>query len=258
MTTVAEPRMYEREDGTWVIPRIEFAANRFDYKPGQHVVFGGPTQRGKSTLAFTLLDYVATPELPAYVAVSKPHDPVTDTETKRMGFRRVEDWPPTKKLGEVFGEKPRGYVIWPKFGDIKLDVARGTDVTSRLISDRYAAGARRKGAGILFMDDTYVKSKVYKLDGDMTTILAMAGAMDLGMWIFVQKPTGSGDTAIWGYGASEHLFLAKDSDGRSRERYDEIGGVDPKEVSRINKSLGRFQFLYINRTHGYMCIVDDK
>lgn len=258
MTAATTTSAYQRDDGLWVIPRDEFVSTRFDYKAGQHVVFGGPTGRGKSQLAFALLEYAATPECPAYVAVSKPHDPVTDREGRRLGFRRVDDWPPPVKLGEVFGDKPRGYVVWPKFGDINKDVARGTDVTSRLINDRYTAGAKGKGKGILFMDDTLIKSKVYKLDGDMRTILAMAGAMGLGMWVFVQKPTGGGETALWSYGASEHLFLFRDADARNRDRYDEIGGVDPKEVSQAVKSLQPYQSLYIKRTEGHMCIVDSK
>lgn len=256
MTAAPAPTMYERDDGTWVIGRQEFAQNRFDYKPGDHVVFGGPTQRGKTTLAFTLLEFCATVDCPAYVAVSKPSDAVTDREGRRLGFRRVDDWPPTVKLGEVFGEKPRGYVVWPKFGDIRNDVTRGSAVTGRLITDRYAAGAKGKGRGILVMDDTMVKSKIYKLDGEMTTILAMAGAMDLGMWIFVQKPTGAGNTPLWGYGASEHVFLFRDGDKRNRLRYDEIGGVDPQEVARVSQTLTRYQALYIKRTEGHMCIVD--
>src|SRR6516225_7887450 len=89
-----ESAAYEREDGIWVIPRNEFASRRFSYEAGQHVVFAGPTQRaGKTTLAFQLLEYIATPDLPAYVAVSKPRDKVTASEGMRLGYRQVSDYP---------------------------------------------------------------------------------------------------------------------------------------------------------------------
>jgi len=249
---------YQRDDGLWVIPREEFARDRFDYEPGEHVVFGGPTQRGKTTLAFALLEYVATPELPAYVAVSKPNDPTTEREGKRLNYRRVDEWPPTKEFREMTGDKRSGYLVWPKFGDMDKDVVRSASVTRNLLQERYTAGARGKknSQGILVMDDTMVKAKILGLDREMTTILAMAGAMGIGQWTFVQKPTDSGRTALWSYGAAEHVFIVKDPDRRSRMRYDEIGGFDPKKVSYATESLRPFQFLYLKRTEAYMCVVD--
>lgn len=80
-------------NGLTVIPRDIFARNYFHYKGGEHVVFGGPSKHGKTELAFDLLSVVATPELPAYVAVSKPTDKVTQIRGKQLGFRFVTDWP---------------------------------------------------------------------------------------------------------------------------------------------------------------------
>jgi hypothetical protein len=251
----AEP--YQRDDGLWVFSRTEFVSARFDYKPGQHVTFGGPTQRGKTTLAFELLDHVATPDLPAYVAVSKPLDPVTTKRGRELGFRLVRDWPAPMKVNEMWDGKPRGYLVWPKFGDMDTDVQRCAQVTYNLIHDRYAAGVKNK-RGILVMDDTMVKSKIMGLDREMTMILAMSGAMGIGQWTFVQKPTDSGQAAIWSYGASEHLFLLKDPDRRNQQRYDEIGGVDPRFVRDATNQLKPFQFLYLKRTEGFICVVDSK
>jgi hypothetical protein len=254
MTTAVESGAYQRDDGLWVFPRREFAAERFDYKAGEHVTFGGPTQTGKTSLAFILLEYCATPDLPAYVAVSKPRDPVSDTEGKRLGFRRVADWPPTKTVNEIVNGNPPGYLIWPKFGDIDQDTERATHVTRKLLKDRYAAGVRNK-QGIMVMDDTMVKSKLLGLDKEMTTNLAMSGAMGLGQWVFVQKPTDSGRTAIWSYGASEHVFLTFDPDRKNQLRYDEIGGVDPKQIAQASTMLKPYEFLYIKRTGRHLCIV---
>lgn len=239
------------ETGLYVFSRQEFATERFDYHAGEHVVFGGPTQRGKTTLAFTLLEYCASPDLPAYVAVSKPRDPTTEKAIKRLNYVRVADWPAPRKLSNW---NPSGYVIWPKFGSLTQDVAKCARITSNLLNERYAAGIRNKKA-ILVMDDTMVKSKVLGLDREMTTILAMSGAMGIGQWTFVQKPTDSGSTPIWSFGASEHVFLTRDPDARNRKRYDEIGGVDPMMVARVTNNLNPYEFLYIKRTGGFMCIV---
>src|ERR1039458_501454 len=100
--TILASEGYKRPDGVTQYGREEFCRNRFDYRAGQHVVFGGPSQMaGKTTLAFDLLEYVATPELPAYVAVSKPDDKVSTQAGKRLGFRRVSSWPPDRKFNEI-------------------------------------------------------------------------------------------------------------------------------------------------------------
>lgn len=264
MTAAVEPNSppdvegaRQRSDGLWVFSREEFVHRRFDYKPGEHLVFGGPTQRGKTTLAFALLEVAATPDCPAYIAVSKPRDPTTEREGKRLGFVRVTEWPPPMKLSRLWGERPPGYLVWPKFGDIDNDVARSARVTKALLNDRYTAGVRNH-KGILVMDDTVVKSKVLGLDGEMTTILAMASAMDLGLWTFVQKPTDSGRTAIWAYGASEHVFMTHDPDRKNQQRYSEIGGVDPKFIGEATRSLKPYEFLYFKRTEDFVCVVGAK
>jgi hypothetical protein len=249
---------YMRDDGLWVIPRDEFCSKRFHYKPGQHVVFAGPTQRaGKTTMAFALLEYCATPECPAYVAVCKPDDAVSAREGKRLGFRRVSTWPVKPNLSEAWDGKPPGYLIWPQFGDINTDVERTARITAALLGDRYTQGVKHK-KGILVLDDTMIKSKILGLDREMVTIIAMAGAMGVGGWFFVQKPTDSGRAAIWSYGNSEHIFISNDPEKRNRQRYDEIGGVDPHVVERASLSLKPYQFLYLKRTEGFMCIVDSK
>jgi hypothetical protein len=242
-----------------VIPRADFARSYFWYEPGQHVLFAGPTQlAGKTTLAFQLLEYTATPDCPAYVAVSKPEDPVTLAEGKRLGYRFVIEWPVPARVQDLWArEKPSGYIIWPQFGDIDKDADRAAAVTSALLRDRYAAGVKKK-SGILVMDDTVVKSKLLHLDRYMTTHIAMAGAMKLGGWYFVQKPTGSGDAAIWSYGNSAHVFISRDADKKNRIRYDEIGGFDTSQIAEISNRLTAYQFLYLRREKAQMCIVDSK
>lgn len=244
----------QRDDGLWVFPRREFCEFRFDYRAGQHVVFAGPTQRaGKTTLCFDLLEFCATPDLPAYIAVSKPVDPVTSQRGAKLGYRRVSEWPPGKKVSEI-GNPPSGYLVWPRFGNMDTDEVRCARITRNLLMSTYTNGTKKKKA-ILVLDDTMVKSKLMGLDREMTTIIAMAGAMGIGEWVFVQKTTDSGRTAIWSYGNSEHLFLSKDPDERNRKRFDEIGGVDPRFVSQKVMTLRPYEFLYLERSHGFTCIV---
>lgn len=249
---------YQRSDGLWVICREEFARERFDYQPGQHIVFAGPTQRaGKTTLAFKLLEYSATPELPAYVAVSKPQDKTTRLEGARLGYRRTETWPIPPKFQEMWNGKPSGYLIWADMRDPDTAMIKCENLTRELIRWAYSQGARGKHC-ILVLDDTVVKSKVLHLDGDMIMIITMSGAMGIGGWFFIQKPTDAGRTALWSYPNAEKVLISKDPEKRNRIRYNEIGGFDSDQVYRATQLLQPYQFLYVERTHGYMCVVDSK
>jgi hypothetical protein len=242
--------------------RQDFCENVFQYGPGEHVVFGGASTNGKTSLAFDMLEYIVTPKFPAYVAVSKPRDPVTLKRGNELGFRTVPDWPPQKQLKEyeIFGgKKPNGYLIWSAFGDLNTDMPRAAAVTRKLIMERYANGVHGKDSGgILVMDDTMVKAKIMGLDNEMVTILAMAGAMDIGLWVFVQKPTDSGRTTTWSYEQAKHLLLTRGGDARMLDRYSEIIGTNGKYAKAVIPTLKPFQFVYINKTDDTMCIVGAK
>jgi hypothetical protein len=225
------------------------------YEDGQHVLFAGPTQMaGKSSLAFQLLEHVASPERPVYVLVSKPKDPVTKREMTRLHYRLVKTWPAPRKIQETWDGKPSGYVIWPQFGDIDTDADKASGIFRLLLADRYARGVKDE-KGIIMCDDTVVLSKLMGLDRIMTTHIAMAGAMDVGGWYFVQKPTDSGRASVWAYGNSAHKFISHESDTRNRRRYDEISGFDTSLVANIARELDPYEFLYLNNKRE-MCIVE--
>jgi hypothetical protein len=247
----------EGPGGLLVIPRDMFCGSYFYYDPGQHVVFGGPSTHGKTRLAFDLAGHIIRPDFPIYVAQSKPRDPETDKAAKRLELRVVPDWPVSPKVQELWNGKPNGYVIRPAFGDISTDMERCAAITARLLSERYSAGASKKGAkGILMMDDTMVKAKILGLDRQMVTIIAMAGAMGIGEWIFVQKPTDSGSITLWGYENATHCFFTKGGDARMMKRYSEIAGEHGKLVMEVIPQLKEYQFLYLHKVEGWICIVD--
>lgn len=247
----------QRDDGVWIFPRQQFFSERFAYEDGQHVLFGGPSTRGKTECAFDGIQYVARPDCPALVAVSKPTDKTSLQRGAELGFRRVDEWPPRRRVSEIMGDKPRGYLIWPHLGDINSDVAKCAKITRDLLMHTYANGAKNQHA-ILVMDDTMVKAKILGLDGEMVTILAMAGAMGVGLWIFIQKPTDSGRTTLWGYENCTHLFLTKGGDSKMLARYMEVAGEYGPQVKRIIPTLEPFQFLYMHKYEGWICIVDAK
>lgn len=249
-----------RPDGIAVFQRHVFCESYFHFNKGEHVVFGGPTQRGKTTLAFDLVRHIATPEYPAYIAVSKPDDKTTISYGQRLGYRRISEFPPSKKVNEMkmFNGPPSGYLVWPQFGDIETDIPNAARVHGKLLSQTYADGAKGDKPCILIMDDTMVKAKIQGLDGQMVTILAMAGSMGISLWIFVQKPTDSGRTTVWGYEQATHLFFTKGGDEKMLNRYAEIAGDKGKIVKAVVPTLKPFQFLYIHKYEEFVCIVDGQ
>lgn len=88
--------------------------------------------------------------------------------------------------------------------------------------------------------------------------------MGVGLWAATQKPSGTQGKGVPGfmYSNSHHLFLSFDPDKRSRQRYGEIGGVDPKLLEELVTQLKRYQFVYINRGDEkggpYICVIDAR
>lgn len=254
-------RRPQPRSGLEIVDREVFAKEMFPhlYKPGHHVVFGGPSTHGKTYLAFDLVGPLISPDFPVFVAQSKPRDPVTEQRAAKLNLRVVETWNgrPPRKIAEIIdsSRKPPGYLIKPKFGNIETDMQNCAQVTANLLADRYSAGARGE-SGILLMDDTMVKAVIMKLDRQMVTIIAMAGAMGIGEWVFIQKPTDSGKITLWAYENATHCFFTKGGDERMLKRYAEISGGNSALVLTAVPDLQEFQFVYLNKNTGHVCIVD--
>jgi hypothetical protein len=260
--------LYEHErdrillpDGVTKIRRNPFAHDFADfYKKGEHSVFGGPTTRGKTTLAFDLTAEICTPISPAYFVISKPRDKVSEDRGAALGYRRTPEFPPIKKLGEIEafgGQKPPGYLVWDATGDLEHDMLRGAELTEAVIHTLYASSSRQKvlHGGVIVLDDTMVKAKLQGQDSNMVMMLAMSGALKLGVWVFLQKPTDSGRTALWAFENATHLFFTRGGDKKMLQRYREILGEHGDRALTIIPTLGDYEFLYVHRYEGWMNIV---
>lgn len=229
------------------ISRDEFLSDCFDYEAGEHVTIIGPTGSGKTWLAYQLLDTVARPELPALVLVMKPRDGTVTKWSKSAEFRIVRNWPPPVSPWKP--RKPRGWVLWPKHSfEPERDAYQHHTVFRRAILDSY-----RRGNRILFGDEAYSLANELNLTTELVTVWSKGRSMGCGLWTATQKPT---HVPLWAYSQAEHLFLHNDPDKRARDRFKEIGGVDPKLVEEIVLSLEKHEWLYIRRTDGAMCIVE--
>lgn len=230
---------------TRVVSREEFLGQgdyrgqggMWDYKPGEHVTVLGPTGSGKTHLAYGLLEVTAKPSLPAVVLVMKPRDETVASWSKRIGLKRSQAWPP---LANPFDSRHNGWTVWPRHRfDPEADDAMLHNVFRRAILDSY-----RRGNRILFADEAAGVSNELDLDRELKTVWMRGRSMDCGLWAASQRPV---EIPLHAYSQAHHLFLAHDPDYRTRQRYAEIGGVDPAIVLRDTESLPRWHWLYIRR-----------
>jgi len=228
--------------------RAEFIRERFRYDAGEHVTILGPTGYGKTELIGELTEQVASPELPALFLAAKPRDKTMTRWSKRLSARTTKQWPPKFSLAERWANKPPGvYTVWPDHSfDPDTDDAHLYEVFRAAMMESYKAGDRIIGA------DELLGLTDLGLEKELRTLWTRGRSMGVGVFGASQKPT---DIPTYAYGQASHLFLANDPDKRSRDRFKEIGGVDPKLLEAVVSGLAKYEWLYVRRDGPKMCIL---
>lgn len=245
------------------LERREFLDHYWNYRPGQHVIAFGPTQRaGKTQLLFQLLEAANRPDLRTVAFCMKPKDTTTARWSAALEFKEVSDWPPVK----LPWNKPAGYTVWPRHTmDPAVDNLHIGRVFRRAILDGY-----KRGRSILFLDEIYGilaeltvpdprrQNGVRRgLQEELLAVLTRGGGMGCGAWMATQKPSGTQQASLPGFVFNQpaHYFLAPDNEARNRRRYAELsGGVDSELIERTTLALRRYEFLYLN-ADGQMAII---
>lgn len=244
------------------MPRPTFL-RRFknDYASGQHVTLLGPTQRGKTTLAFQMLKEVISPERRTTVLAGKPpgRDPVMGKAAANLNLRIVEEWPP---MWTPKDRKRNGFVVRPaqSMRDHDADEANIKRQFRVAMIDAYASTKPI----ILFVDEAYHVYHDLGLKKEYEAPL-VRGAPICAEWSLIQRGRYMSYHA---YSAPEHVLIFKDPDESNVKRYSEmVGGVNPRYIADIVNSLRTYRVgtggtiseaLYIRRSGPEIYVVDVK
>lgn len=224
--------------------REEFLTERWDYRAGEHVTILAPTQNGKTTMIFELLDHIPRLKNPPVVLVMKPRDETVRKAVKGLGYKIVRSWPPVPTF-----RKPPGYALWPKH---TFDPDRDDAILEPQMR-RALLGVYKSGDGVLVADETFGLVNDLHLGDVLTKIHTRGAGMGAGLWCATQKPTHIG---TWAYNNAAHLFLGYDPDKKNRERFAEIGGVNPDTIKYYVERLTEYQWLYVRRRGRKLCLID--
>lgn len=228
--------------------RDEFKAERFDYRPGEHVTVLGPTGSGKTQLSYDLLGETATEDHPAVVLVMKPRDKTAVEFMKTHKYKKIKSWPPSPVAKYT---KPAGYMLWPEHTfNPDHDDENHREIFKLAIMDCY-----KKGNRIIFADEVYSLVNDLKMRRELESVWGKGRSMECGLWAASQRAAYIPQHA---YGGVHHVFLFRDPDKRARQRYGEISGVNPRMIDEIVLSLDKYQCLYIKQEGPRICIVDGK
>jgi len=202
-----------------------------DYASGHHVLFIGPKQKGKTTLATDLLTVSANPQRKCIVLAGKPPGRDMTMENivpKKLNLRVVEEWPP---LYSYRDRNRNGWVLRPHQGmkNLEADEQNLEKQFRNAIMSCYAS----KRPVILVIDEAHHVYVDMSLKKEYEASL-MRGAPVCSQWMLLQRGR---HVSYHSYDAPDHVFLFSDPDSSNVQRYAEIGGTDPRAIRYLVENL---------------------
>lgn len=227
-----------------VIPWDDFKTYVFDWKQNQHAGLVGPTEQGKTNLAYHMLedrDYVN------YFAI-KTRDTTLDSFAKHGGYVRINDWPPMKRklVGSrryTAKEMPKR-LLWPDATQLNAD-AEQRRVFQKALNDIYS-----DGGWCPVFDDYWYLAHMLGFEKETKKYLANARSNDIPMLICAQRPAGNKLVEL--FDQTTHLCFFRDNDEPNLRRIAGVGFNSSNAIKGFVANLLQYQFLYVNTRNGMM------
>ena len=249
------------------LERQDWLENYFDYEPGQDVLIVEPTGGGKTVIAYQMMAEVMRryPRLSYMSLMPKPRDRSTVEWAAALNLRETPQWPEPWKPRHLFQPKPAGHVLWPHHR-MDLAPAQRREEVGKVL--RAGLDAQyKKGDSVSLVDDAHSAATYMGLNDYIEEILVNGRAGGAGVWLPVQKPSGtvnSGGITSFAYSSPIHYLFGKDTDARNLARLREIGGgIDPARVEQIVRNLRLYRIgdatvsekLWIDRRGPVMALI---
>jgi hypothetical protein len=251
-----------------VMSRDEFTQMFADTYTPSHLTMIGPTQRGKTTLCFALLQAVLARHKKDHWKVVflhgkiKKRDHVMKDSAKAGNYRIIKSWPPGMTARpKHWRRNVNGYILRP-LGNDKLSAFE----EEKLLKQEFGKSIRTvyhstRAVTITVVDERAQADKDLKLGKDLDAPL-QRGLPHNPEWNNIQRGAWC---SYHCYDAPEHIFLFVDDDDSNIDRYAEFGVGDPRVIKKVMAGLklkkvetgGTIsQCLYMRRSDRFMCIVD--
>lgn len=210
-------------------------SSRTGWLQGEHVGLIGPTNCGKTTLAYHILP------IRQYVTalVTKPTSATADRFYKSEGFKLYRKWP----ARDTPQDSPKR-LLWPPLKDLRKDIYNQYQVIDQANSAMFIEG----GWCIYWDELKYLVNKLaQKQMFDMMLLqgrelgLSIVGATQRPVWVPVEM-----------FDQSTHLFFWQERDKRNLDRVAGISSMDTALIRETIVGLAPHQFLHLNTRTGAM------
>ena len=232
-----------------VLPWEEFFTS-FTWKQDQHVAIIGPTDSGKTNLAYSILPKRRFRVVFGLKAKDKTLDALRSSSPVSRAYGRYKTFGEWKREGS--NVSPRR-LIWPReyLSDLggMISTPGQPSIVTRIFSNAMAAIYRDPG-WCLFCDDLWFMCNVLRMEQLVKIYLMMARSLPVPLLMASQRPAW---IPLEVYDQSSHLFFARDNDEQNLSRISGIAVLSAEEIVRIVANLPMYQFLYLNTRTGYMC-----
>jgi hypothetical protein len=216
-------------------------ALRRSWGQGQHIAIIGPTDSGKTTLAFNVLP------LHPYVVIfaTKPKDETlthliakNPKKPKAGEYIRLSKW---ERLSET--KYPRR-ILWPDARDLDSQ-GKQREAFGEAFSIIY-----RAGGWTLYLDELWFMTADLGFDHQVRVFLQQWRSNHGTLVLSSQRPSR---IPVEVYDQSRHLFFSRDNDERNLSRISGIAYRSAALIRDLVANLDPHEFLYVNTRTGYMC-----
>jgi len=240
------------EDGT--TPRI-LSSDEFlhleesKHTTGQHKLYLGPTQCGKTSLARVEARLARA----VVVLGTKNKDSSLDAYVQE-GYQRIYAWPPTKKEVEK-SRTPSGsirLILWPKFTDLNsLTDPKARDQFLKMFAQAY-----KEGFWTIVCDESLwlAARDGLKLDSTLSKMAYASASNKVSLYLLMQRPAGISRTT---WSSASDAFIFHCGVTNDLRELASLGTYSPKDAREVIQNLTGHQFLKMPIRSGEQWVISE-